>query len=445
MTVKINEPQNRGYERSNNHPNSQFYWRVLNYDIYTGHGWATSPTDIQTYQANEPIITESPPYHTVIDQEVNLLDEQDTLTYHTGSLVVADREYEVAWRGGPKDRGDYLGSTISGNSYHLKSIIPLVAESQLRSTVEVYPQWIYDRYLALPEEVPQRVKDLAYEVTSGANSPYDKAFAIEQYLRGFPYTLAVPVPPTEQDIADFFLFDLQKGYCDYYATTMVVMARTTGLPARLVMGYAQGDYDENIEGFVVTEADAHSWVEVYFSEVGWIEFEPTAGLPAIERPERIELLAPVELITFEPPATQFNLPDWLRGLGLIGVLIALASIILIVWMMSDTWRLSRRSPTDVLSSLYRRLYHQAMHLDLPPEPGDTPYEFVSSFSRQVNTKAEGKPWEEWLRPTGPEAHQLINLYVHSFYSAHPPQELHKIQALQIWRRLRHRLWLIRFR
>ena len=78
-------------------------------------------------------------------------------------------------------------------------------------------------------------------------------------------------------MADYFLFDLKTGYCDYYATSMIVMARAVGLPARLVIGYANGDYDPVKAEYVIREADAHSWVEVYFAGAGWVEFEPTAS------------------------------------------------------------------------------------------------------------------------------------------------------------------------
>ena len=86
-------------------------------------------------------------------------------------------------------------------------------------------------------------------------------------------------------MVDYFLFDLKEGYCDYYATSMAILARAAGLPSRLVVGYASGDYDPANNRYVVTEADAHSWVEIYFTGRGWVEFEPTASLPLIPLPE----------------------------------------------------------------------------------------------------------------------------------------------------------------
>ena len=82
--------------------------------------------------------------------------------------------------------------------------------------------------------------DLAKELTANMANPYDKAKAIEAYLRTYPYSLDIKPPPPDRDVADYFLFDQKIGYCDYYATSMVVLSRAVGLPARLVIGYANG-------------------------------------------------------------------------------------------------------------------------------------------------------------------------------------------------------------
>ena len=90
---------------------------------------------------------------------------------------------------------------------------------------------------------------------------------------------------------DYFLFDLQKGYCDYYASSMVVLARASGLPARLVVGYIAERYDEDLQAYVISEAEAHSWAEIYFPGYGWIEFEPTGGREPVYRLEETDGLA----------------------------------------------------------------------------------------------------------------------------------------------------------
>lgn len=131
--------------------------------------------------------------------------------------------------------------------------------AQLRSSGDDYPTWILDRYLALPNDIPSRVLGLARDLTATQPTQYDRALAIETHLRSYAYTLDISTPPPGKDVVDYFLFDLKRGYCDYYATSMVVLARAAGIPARLVVGYATGSYDDQNHRYVVTAADAHSW------------------------------------------------------------------------------------------------------------------------------------------------------------------------------------------
>ena len=168
----------------------------------------------------------------------------------------------------------------------MTSALPNVGEGELRQSAQNYPAWISQTYLQLPESLPERVIELANGLVMGATNPYDRVRLIESYLRQIPYSLDVPEPPKDQDVVDYYLFDLKKGYCDYSASALVVLARAAGIPARLVMGYAQGAYDPNNHVYVVTGADAHSWPEVYFAGLGWVEFEPTAAQPEIRAPRK---------------------------------------------------------------------------------------------------------------------------------------------------------------
>jgi transglutaminase-like putative cysteine protease len=173
-------------------------------------------------------------------------------------------------------------------SYTVVSSIPAVDERTLRSLSPVAGsesgELSFGRYLVLPDSITARTIALSAEIVAGAETPYDQALAIESYLRQFEYDLTVPEPPSQvADVADFFLFELQRGYCDYYATAFVVLARLAGLPTRFATGYAMGGWDPMEGVWVVTEGEAHSWPEVFFSDVGWVAFEPTAGRPTLAR------------------------------------------------------------------------------------------------------------------------------------------------------------------
>ena len=154
----------------------------------------------------------------------------------------------------------------------------------------------FQPYLQIPETVPQRVKDLAVAVTSTFDNEYDKLRAIEKYLSSnYDYSLEVDRTPSNRDFVDYFLFDQTTGYCTYYASSMVIMARSIGIPARYVRGYVMPkktpieeifdalddliDMDKFIDDNIywISEKQSHAWPEIYIDGYGWLAFEPTAA------------------------------------------------------------------------------------------------------------------------------------------------------------------------
>jgi hypothetical protein len=160
----------------------------------------------------------------------------------------------------------------------------LADEYSLRTSSVEYPDWVTEEYLQVPDNITQRTKDLAAKITLGIDNPYDKARAIETYLReNITYEQSIQPVPAGREAVDYFLFDSRQGYCTYYAGAMVMMLRSQGIPARLAAGFAQGDYDTELQAYRVSESDAHAWVEVFFPGYGWIEFEPTSAQAPITR------------------------------------------------------------------------------------------------------------------------------------------------------------------
>ncbi|MCL6648547.1 MAG: transglutaminase domain-containing protein [Chloroflexi bacterium] len=167
--------------------------------------------------------------------------------------------------------------------YSVVSSVSTASERELRNASTDYPGWISERYLQLPANVSERVRRLAVELTAGATNPYDKATRIQDYLRTFRYNEQIDAPPPGADPLEHFLFSAREGYCDYFATAMVVMLRTLGIPARISAGYYTGEFDANKGYYLVREANTHAWPEVFFPDYGWIEFEPTPSRPTITR------------------------------------------------------------------------------------------------------------------------------------------------------------------
>ncbi|MGV2643766.1 transglutaminase domain-containing protein, partial [Clostridium perfringens] len=141
------------------------------------------------------------------------------------------------------------------------------------------PEYMKEMYLQLPEELPLRVRDLAQKITLDAENRYEKAKAIESYLeKNYTYTLQTSVPPEGRDFTDHFLFDTKEGYCVHFATTMTVLLRSEGIPARYVTGFAPGErVAGTVDRYEVAQKNAHAWVEVFFPGQGWVMFDPTPG------------------------------------------------------------------------------------------------------------------------------------------------------------------------
>lgn len=151
-------------------------------------------------------------------------------------------------------------------------------------------------YLQLPETLPQRVRNLTAELTAGHTNNYDKLKAIEGYLARFPYTLTPAATPNGADFVDNFIFEEEQGYCVYYASAMAVMGRCAGIPTRYVEGFITPESMDASGAYVVTNAQAHAWVQAFFPGFGWVQFEPTAPYavldpvqPPVQPPEQPEV------------------------------------------------------------------------------------------------------------------------------------------------------------
>jgi Transglutaminase-like superfamily len=133
---------------------------------------------------------------------------------------------------------------------------------------------------AQPAVMTDRVAELARSVTASATNDHDRIEALEDWMGdNTTYSIEAPLAPRGVDVVDDFLFVSQEGWCEQIASSLVVMARAVGVPARLATGFAPGDWDGVGGRFVVRELDAHAWAEVWFPDTGWVSFDPTADVP----------------------------------------------------------------------------------------------------------------------------------------------------------------------
>ena len=170
--------------------------------------------------------------------------------------------------------------------YPVAGSVSMARADDLRRSFVSYPKWVTDRYLQLPPDFSPRVRRLALEVTRFEVTAYDAAEAIRQYLTTLPYSEDSMRVPEETDWVEFFLFEHRRGFCQNFATAMITMLRSLDIPARLAVGFAPGDWNEDKGVWEVQAHHYHAWPEVYFPGFGWIDFEPT---PADVQPSLQEL------------------------------------------------------------------------------------------------------------------------------------------------------------
>ena len=251
------------------------YWRVGSYDFYTGDGWVR---DGETRPYSRRL--SSPPGPTAtVTQEYTVESEMAVMPAAWRPVSVGDSTAPVTrvTEAGGLQPASAFGD---GDRYTVTSEVPRPDAARLAAAGTDYPERVRQRYTQLPANTPDRVAERTARLTAEAENPYETARTIEAWLEdNREYSLEVDRP--EGNIADSFLFEMEEGYCTYYATAMVAMLRTQGIPARFTVGYTPGEASGR-DRRVVRGFDSHAWVEVYFPDTGWVRFDPTPAGPRRE-------------------------------------------------------------------------------------------------------------------------------------------------------------------
>ncbi len=460
------------------------YWRAVVYDYYSGDGWLTQDKDRTNFGPDLPLSLPQFENREVVTQTYTFYRDNATVLYAMSNPVKLDRlakvnfnalsDEQVAQSTSPdwSEQGSasswveeitYIRSNATvdhSESYQVVSMASQASVDKLEEARSTYPSWITDRYLQLPASITPRTHQLAEEITEPYNNNFAKAQAVERYLRNnIKYNERISAPPSNVDKIDYLLFNVKEGYCDYYASSMVVMLRSVGIPARFVAGFARGTYNSEKDAFEVLNRDAHSWVEVYFPKYGWIEFEPTAAQPTIIRitsPENDGSLAsgvpPVQdfaddnfnggpdrsfleddaplgeglglsFATFSIPFLGIQVPAIVISGGLMVGLMGVVTMVIfsIVWWQKQ----NKIIPGQEASLHYERMMKFAGWMGLRIRPWHTPYEHGAVLGRRLPVYKQ-------------EVDMITNDYVQQTFSnknGSNPQ-LKSYEGINAWSRLR---------
>jgi transglutaminase-like putative cysteine protease len=277
----------------------RYYWRGRVYDYFSQDQWFTTGTTREEYSPVNPLpgVDDTDAVSFLFNtggQRVSLLyaPSQPVWVSRPGSMLAApggDTLDIFSWNATP--------SLLPGETYQVEAVLSNPTIEGLRAAGTDYPAWVTDKYLQLPDNFSQPIRDLALEITAEADTPYDKAFAITQYLRtNIAYAPTISSAPRGKDKLEWILFEYKQAYCVYYSSAQILMLRSLGIPARMAVGFSQGTgtssgdrlaseiEDIQVNSFTVRKQNAHAWPEVYFPGIGWVEFEPTGNQAPLDRP-----------------------------------------------------------------------------------------------------------------------------------------------------------------
>jgi transglutaminase-like putative cysteine protease len=468
------------------------YWRGAVYDTWTGKEWLTADRSPVTRTASQPVMAPRFARREKVVADIEIQQSKSDLLYvpdEPAALTVAYRIYGATPESVATDFSALRArrAAIPSLRYAVEAFASRASSEELRTAVTDLPDWV-NRYLQVPD-LPKRVSDLATTIGRGRRTAYDKAQAVETFLRKYPYTLEVKTAPPDRDAIEYFLFEGKQGYCDYFATAMVVLLRAQGIPARLATGYVTGTYDPESSRYLITEEEAHSWPEVFFPGYGWIPFEPSGYRPPIVRPEvatssipptlqecyeygystfgdcgdvgdASALVGPmVDVLNEAAPGGNFAavaalalkaVTEFASGVGwvltwmVVGVVVAV-----VVWRFAGDYLAQRRAPREAIMHAWWQLSLLGRIAGLGHSPAQTPAE----YARGVAIAAD----DAWSRPAGPFARRLRQLvgepqadpraiadaYVRVRYGGVIPSDAERASVEATWRDLRWRLPLVR--
>ena len=391
------------------------FWRGQVLDEYDGRGWTVSNREPQMVlgQRGRLRFPDTLPWTGLLGTYVQTyflqVQQPDAIfTGYSPGVIASDISWEARdLRTGATESVKRLRQI---STYRVVSAVPQLTPDLLRndSADQSYLQDVQ------PMSVPGRVQELAHSIVAGARSDYEKAARLEQFLLdNYKYDLRVPPLPRSSDVVKSFLFDRQAGYCAQFATSMAVMARSIGLPARVATGYLPGRYDTLTGVHVVRLQDAHAWVEIKFQKYGWVPFDPTPrpdspwtldtgyaqATQSIQRMLRAQLK---DLVIRGPSSAISDVATLFSsgGVARVGGTVSVLSLPLLVLVLVVMGQKRRKRPMDLPASY-------------TPLPGGARSEVKDVYQRALRLlQQKGYPRRQ--------AHQSPREYVEALYELRVP-------------------------
>lgn len=283
------------------------YLQSTVFDTYTDRGWTISPTSNHSLKAKEtnplPVLKTRP-----VTQRITVVNQpalQYPYLFGAPQIVSANSPASLMQSRTTGETTAWLnqnGFITGGNTYTVTSDVSSADEASLRAiplpkdatstyspsgqaSADAYDPDIVRVYTQLPQGIDPQIGILAQNITRDKKAMYDKVLALETYLRAnYAYDLNINKPPREEGVSWFLFRSHNRGFCNYFSSAMAVMARSLGIPARVVVGYTNGNYDTKTHQRVIRGVDAHAWTQVYFAGYGWINFEPSQSFATFSRP-----------------------------------------------------------------------------------------------------------------------------------------------------------------
>lgn len=293
------------------------YLQSLSYDVYNGRSWINSPQGMLAIPANQ-VTSDGSLMLRQINQTiyvVNAPGEDQPYLLGASQIASTDQGAQISSNTSDDTTVAWLrnnGKLAAGNQYTVISYasnadiqtlraVPLPANSptiQPGLDVPVPPTYynpaVVKAYTQLPTGLDPNILAKAKQITAGANNMYDMAVALENYLRSnYTYSVNINPPPGEEPVSWFLFRSGNRGFCNYFASAMTIMARELGMPARVAVGYTNGKQDAKTGQWIISGTDAHAWVQIYFAGYGWVNFEPSASFNTFSRPTTSSGVAPI--------------------------------------------------------------------------------------------------------------------------------------------------------